>query len=123
MSLPGPERAGGIRLIRIVLVCLACGVVMNTAGVVTTFFLNADRVDQINRERLQNVTRNCEDVNARHDRAVRTVEQILGPRLEKAGPVERRRLEASRETTVLLIEALTPKRDCVALAREQVDQH
>jgi hypothetical protein len=116
----GGERAGGLRTIRIVLVLVACGVCMNTAGVVTTFVLNSDRVDQINQERFTNVERNCLDVNARHDRAVRTVEGILSPRLAEAGPAERERLEASRETTVQIIEALTPKRDCQAFAREQV---
>lgn len=119
MTAFGP-RAGGLRLIRIALVAIGVGVMLNTCGVVMTFFLNADRVAQINQERFENTRRNCEDVNRRHDRAVRTVSEILGPRLLNAKPAERARLEASRETTVLLIEALTPKRDCARVARELV---
>lgn len=120
MSAFGPP-VDGLRTIRLVLVLVACGVVMNTAGVVVSFFLNSDRVDQINQERAQNVKRNCEDVNSRHDGALTTLDEILEARERTATPGERERLRGSRETTALLIDALVPKRDCAALVRQQVN--
>jgi hypothetical protein len=59
VSALGP-RAGGLRTIRIALVLIAFGVMLNTVGVVVSFVLNADRVDQINDERLRNTQSSCE---------------------------------------------------------------
>jgi hypothetical protein len=55
----GPPVAG-LRTIRIVLLLVACGVMMNTAGNVVPFVLNADRIDQINEERTRNTEASCE---------------------------------------------------------------
>lgn len=120
MSAFGPP-VDGLRTLRIVVVLIAVGVCVNTCGVIVSFVLNSDRVDQINAERAQNVERNCDDINNRHDRTIGALDQILAKRLRSAGPAERARLRTSRETTVLLIEALVPQRDCARLAREQVD--
>lgn len=105
----------------LVLVSLLAALAAVAGGV--AFFSARNAIGQTTRERSQNVERNCADVNWRHDQAVRTVDRILDPRLRGAGRAERARLEASRETTVLIIEALTPKRDCVALARRQVKKN
>jgi hypothetical protein len=113
----GGERANGLRLIRIVLVCLCFGVIMNTAGIVTTFVFNADRVDQINQERAANILRTCEDVNARNAAAVRELDRLLEQRSSNATPEQ---VERSRETTTALIDALVPRRRCADLVREQV---
>jgi hypothetical protein len=113
-----PEiRAGGLRLIRIVLVCLAFGVILNTAGVVTTFVLNGDRVDQINRERTRNIVRACEETNARNAAALAELDALLADRSADATP---RQVARSRANTKRLIDALVPRRDCAAAARSQV---
>jgi hypothetical protein len=117
VSAYGGERAGGLRLIRIVLVAISCGVVLNTTGVVVTFFFNADRVDQINEERAANIVRSCEDVNARNLAAVRELDRLLEQRSSNATPEQ---VERSRETTTALIDALVPRRDCGRLVRLQV---
>lgn len=63
MSALGP-RAAGLRLIRLALVAVAVGTVINTAGMVGLFIYgssrNADRVDQINAERTRNTVVVCE---------------------------------------------------------------
>ena len=58
MSALGP-RAGGLRLIRVVLVLIAVGVVLNTTGVVITLFLNADRAAELRDVAVQ-TSRNAE---------------------------------------------------------------
>lgn len=50
----------------------------------------------------------CRDVNARHDAAIRKLDDLIAE-LPKA---QRRRAAAGRKYTVALIEALTPRRDC-----------
>ncbi len=117
MSVPGVERAGGLRLIRIVLVCLALGVALNTAGIVTTLFLNGDRVDQINAERVRNIVRSCEETNARNAAGIRELDVLLAGRSDGASPAQ---VEHSRRNTRRLIDAIVPVRDCAALARSQV---
>ncbi len=44
MTAPGP-RAGGLRLIRIVIVCIAVGIVINSAASVYLFTQNAARIN------------------------------------------------------------------------------
>lgn len=97
----------------LVLIALGAGVVLNTVGVVTSFVLNGDRVDQINQERAQNIERNCQDVNARHDAAVRELDRLL----KRSGAPDR---SQARANTKALIDALAPVRDCARLARSQV---
>jgi hypothetical protein len=118
VSALGGDRAGGLRTIRIVLVCVACGVCMNTAGVVTTFILNANRVDQINQERAANIVRSCMDVNARNVAARLELDRLLAQRSANATAEQ---VERSRSTTTALINALVPRRDCQRLVRLQVN--
>lgn len=84
------------------------------------FFSARAAIGRTNGERARNSERNCLDVNVRHDRTIAALDSILAERLRTASPVERARLLTSRQTTVLLIESLTPKRDCGAYARQQV---
>lgn len=116
MTALGPP-AGGLRLIRLALVGLAVGVCVNTCGVVVSFVLNADRVDQINAERAENIRRNCEDVNARNHASRQALDKLLAQRMTQASP---ERIRQSRANTRVLIDTLAPRRDCVALARDQV---
>lgn len=116
-----PERAGGLRLIRIVLTATAAGVVILSVGMVTLFSFNAERLRLIQASRMEATQSNCEDVNRRHDAAIAELEAIIDAQARRVTTVAaRRRLQASRQTSTALIEALVPKRDCVAYAREQV---
>ena len=83
---------------------------------------NQHRVDQINAERARNVRLTCEDINRRHDQTIATLDAVILKRSksEKQSKLRRQQIRQSRETTVLLINALTPKRDCDALVRNQV---
>jgi hypothetical protein len=122
MSQPplGP-RAGGLRTIRIVLVLACVGIVANSIVVGALIGENAKRIRQVNEERAQNTIRNCEDVNRRHDNTIRALTGLYAIRIRDAPSAgDRERIRQSRTASVLLIEALTPKRDCVAFAREQV---
>ena len=61
------------------------------------------------------------DVNRRHDNALRALNVLYAERVRRVtGPRERELVRQSRVSTVLLIEALTPKRNCRRLALEQV---
>lgn len=104
------------RWIVIVAVFAALGMIAGAGGMIS----GQRTVQQIQREREVAIRVNCEDVNRRHDRTIRQLDALLAVRLRGASARERERLRASRQTTVLLIEALTPKRECVALARALV---
>lgn len=114
----GFPRAGGIRLLRFVLIAVAIGTVINTAGGVVLFLFNGDRVSQINQERARNVTQNCEDVNARNRASLQALDRLLAERSADASPEQIRR---SRASTKVLIDTLVPRRDCRALVRQQVN--
>ena len=116
----GP-RAGGLRLIRIVLVLVAVGTVTNTSGMVALFLLNADRVDQINQERAENIRRACEDTNGRYAKTVRELDRLLAVRTREMTSSERKAVMASRAATVVLIASLAPRRQCDRVVKEQVD--
>lgn len=115
-----PPRAGGLRFLRYAVLSLMVMTIVMAVLIAVAFVLNADRVDQINQERAANVERNCEDVNRRHDRTLEALDQILARRVAAASPADRARLRESRATTALLINALVPRRDCGALAAQQV---
>lgn len=117
MNAFGPP-VSGLRLIRIVLVLVALGVIINTTGNAVLFLLNADRVDQINEERARNTYSACLETNARHDRTLAELDRLVA--LTPAGP-RRERARAGRNNTAALIGALVPKRDCRALVARQVD--
>ena len=76
---------------------------------------------KIQDERARNVLTNCGDVNDRHDNAIRELDRIYERRIGSATRGERVRLRQGRDSTVLLIQALTPHRNCRALADRQVD--
>ncbi|MEJ7784749.1 MAG: hypothetical protein WKF96_08100 [Solirubrobacteraceae bacterium] len=63
----------------------------------------------IQESRLDGIRRNCVDQNRRHDATVRTLDSNIA----KLPPGDRRtRAKLSRDSTVLLIDALAPRRDC-----------
>lgn len=103
-------------IVAVLALAVGVSVLMSTLA----FAMNSRRVDDINQERASNVERNCLDVNRRHDATLAALDRLLADRIKDAAPAERSRLEASREATALLIEALVPKRDCSALVAQQV---
>lgn len=119
MNGDGP-RAGGLRLIRTLIVGLCIGVTVLSFATVLLWRSNDARVQQINNERAANVRRNCEDVNDRHRDTIQAVDELLAPRLKTATPAERKQMRASRDSTVLILNALVPMRDCDRLVRTQV---
>lgn len=103
----------------------------------------ADTAAQIQRERARNVRSNCEEQNRRHDDSIGTLDRLvlerlthhrvaatlpapqvevrLAAALKLADPPVRAQVQQSIGSTVLLIEALVPKRDCRALVARQVN--
>lgn len=121
MSLDELPRASGLRTLRIVVVGLCLSVTVLTVLTVVVFVLNASRVDQINRERAANIARSCREVNERHDATIRELDRLFAVRLRGAdSQSERKRAQESRDGTVLLIDALAPRRDCARLVALQV---
>lgn len=75
---------------------------------------------QIQIERARNVRDACAQTNARHDKTIVTLDRLLKRAAKTASPERLRQMKDSRTGTVLLIEALVPKRDCAQLVRDQV---
>lgn len=117
MSALGP-RANGLRTIRIVLAAIGIGMVALTWATVLLWFSNDARVQQINDERARNVVRSCEETNQRHDATIRQLRDLVA---SIPDPARRDRAEQGMASTVALIDALAPKRDCGALVAQQVD--
>ena len=70
-------------------------------------------VNDIQDERVKAIVTQCDDQNQRHDRTLNTLSTLAN----SAGSEARRlRIQAS----AVLIEALAPRQDCQALARERV---
>jgi hypothetical protein len=78
----------------------------------------AHRADALARDiqaqRVSSIVQSCEQQNARHDATIATLDRLI--RQQPAG--QRRRAERSRASTVLLIDALAPMRDCQKVLRE-----
>lgn len=54
----------------------------------------------------------CQEQNERHDNVIRQLDSIYADALKKATPKERAQINEGRAPTLLLIDALAPKRDC-----------
>lgn len=70
---------------------------------------NGKRADEIQAERAAAVRASCEETNHRHDSTIAKLHELVA-----AIPQRQRRLAAQRNqaSTVALIEALVPRRDC-----------
>ena len=72
-----------------------------------------ERVQQINAGRRDVLVRSCREQNRRHDNTIRKLDGLIAD----LPPGRRReRAKAGRASTVALIEALAPKRQCVKRA-------
>jgi hypothetical protein len=78
-----------------------------------------EQIAAIQQERVTNIRDACEQQNLRHDETIATLDKLLARRLEGASDETRAQAEQSRAATVLLIEALAPKRDCEQVVRAQ----
>lgn len=74
--------------------------------------------DQIQQERARNMRDGCVAINQRHDDSITKLRVILEQTV--AAGRSRERAEQGFKSTVFLIDALVPKRDCERLVREQV---
>jgi hypothetical protein len=75
---------------------------------------------QIQASRAESVRISCVEQNERHDGAIATLDTVIAAATEDATPERIRQLEQSRASTVLLIEAVVPKRNCEARVDELV---
>lgn len=65
-------------------------------------------------QRRESIRGSCEDSNTRHDRTIATLDRLL----RRVPPAERQQARARRASTILLIDALAPKRDCEKVVQE-----
>jgi hypothetical protein len=107
-----------IRALVVALVILAASNVVNTILAVG----QATHADQlattIQQQRVSITLANCVDQNAHHDGTVAALNRLLVAAEGKATPAARARIAASEAPTLLLINALAPKRDCAAVVEK-----
>lgn len=87
-----------------------------------SILLSAWLFTRIQGERARNVRASCEQTNARNQNTIAELDRLLAKRLGSASPAQRQQIVQSRTNTVLLIQALVPRRDCDAYVRQQVNQ-
>lgn len=116
-----PDSKRARRKVVVVAVVAAVAVMLAFAAAGFALWLNAGRTQQIQDERAANILRSCQEQNQRHDAAIRALDQLIAKAQTTAGPAQVERMRQSRASTVLLIDALAPMRDCPALVTRQVD--
>jgi hypothetical protein len=109
---------------RLIAVCALSGLVTAAAFVVAGWLIashtsaNTDLAHGIQRSRVESIVLACEEQNARNVATVAALDQLITD-ARRAGQQGRvARLRGSRAGTVLLINALSPVRDCRARARQ-----
>lgn len=119
-----PEPVRRPILPRVALVTVVCAVLFAT--IVGTWAISTNRgtatdahnlAVTIQKERRRASLVNCGDINRRHDRAVRKLDDLIA---DIPPGAQRDRARRGRNNTVLLIDALVPHRDCKRLAAQQV---
>lgn len=73
--------------------------------------------NDIQQSREDAIRQSCEDTNARHDHTIAQLNILLDQAL-KDHPEDRARIEQSRASTTLLIDALVPRQDCDRLVSD-----
>lgn len=91
-------------------------------AVVLLYIANRHRAQEIQDQRQESVLRSCKEQNLKHDNTIKTIDLQLAPRIEKADERQKAALKDRRDQTVLIIDALTPKRDCKKLAKAAVTE-
>lgn len=118
MSVPRLPRADGLRVLRIVTFGNSVAIIVLTVLMVGAFLANQKRGNEIQDSRVQSILTSCRESNDRNRRTITTLDRLLAARIRTATPEQARRLRASRASTVLLIQALAPRRDCAARVRQ-----
>jgi hypothetical protein len=77
------------------------------------------RSDAIQSHRAEITLEACLTQNSRHDATEAELNRLLAQRLEAGGPDEAARAKASRDSALLLIDALAPRMDCHEFVRER----
>lgn len=88
-------------------------------GVISIYLLveNGNRTDDIQNERVATTLHACLDQNIRHDITIDRLNHIIS---QIKDPKQRARAEASEGSTIALIDALAPHRDCRAVVKAAV---
>lgn len=94
-------------------VTAALALLLASASILLSAWLYA----KIQDERERTIRTSCVATNERHDRTIATLNQLIAEL--PPGPRRKRAVEG-RTGTVLLIDALAPKRDCAAYVAKQV---
>jgi hypothetical protein len=77
--------------------------------------------DLIQDQRRDSILRGCQDQNARHEKTLSVLDQVIAKVLKTKPPDGvKKQLAVSRANNVLLIDALAPKQDCAKLVVEAV---
>jgi hypothetical protein len=90
----------------------ACALLLAAASILMSAFLYT----RIQGERERTIRANCQETNRRYDKAITTLDRLIA----EAPPERRTRAREGRAGTVLLIDALVPKRDCMAVVKRSV---
>lgn len=110
------EQSAARHVTRVVTAIFAIAIVLNSVSAVVSLENNAARIHQLQAERVESILRACRDTNQRHDRTIRSLDELI----QRLPSAKRTRAVQSRAGTVLLINALAPHRDCETLARANV---
>lgn len=71
----------------------------------------------IQMSRIEIVRSSCEEGNKRHDATIKALDKRIREVSKTATPSQRARIQASRASTIALINALAPRFDCAARVR------
>lgn len=95
------------------------GILLAMAAVTVGVVRSQQAIDRINSERSHNTLVACLDLNQRHDDTLDEIDRLVA-KAKKKSPERAKQIEASKGPTVLLIDALAPKRKCKELAAKAV---
>lgn len=119
LGAPPERRRLPIRLVT-VLIVMAC--LLGVGNSVLNAILisgNAHTINEIQKSREDSIRSQCREQNARHDGTIATLDQVL-QNIKRTDPAQYKQAQAGRDNTVLLIDSLTPKRDCELRVRQLV---
>lgn len=106
--------AAGVVVI-VVLVVLVLGSLRDRSDDIARLSVRtAQTAREIQRSRRDNILTACRETNRRHDHTVAVFDRLLDEAAKGASPQRRAQLAQSRTSTLLLIDALAPKRACAA---------
>lgn len=77
--------------------------------------------EKIQDERALSIILNCEAQNQRHDQTINVLDQRINEAKRGQTPQRQKEIQASRDYTALLVDALVPKLDCEEEARKRVN--